>query len=133
MNDITTLNSTTTDSTRSYLIDSNRVEGTEVFDRDGKHIGTVKRLVIEKVSGRVAYTIVSFGGFLGMGSDTYTIPWNALSYDVRLGGFTTDITPDRLKEAPEFSRNADDGDYFTDRARESTLNDYYGSRYYWND
>jgi sporulation protein YlmC with PRC-barrel domain len=71
----------------SQLIDSNRVEGTEVYDGEAKHIGSVKRLVIDKVSGRVVYTVISFGGFLGMGGDTYTVPWNTLAYDTNLHGY----------------------------------------------
>jgi len=60
----------------STLIDSKRVEGTEVFDLNGKHIGSIKRLVLDKTSGRVVYTVASFGGFLGLGGNEYTIPWN---------------------------------------------------------
>lgn len=53
--------------TDSSLIDSHRVEGTKVFDLSGKDIGTIKRLVIDKVSGRVVYAVATFGGFLGLG------------------------------------------------------------------
>ena len=47
------------------LIESDRLEGTTVYDPQGNNIGTIKRLMIEKVSGRVAYAVMSFGGFLG--------------------------------------------------------------------
>jgi sporulation protein YlmC with PRC-barrel domain len=117
-------------STGSSLIDSNRVEGTEVFDPNGKHIGNVKRLIIEKVSGRVVYAVANFGGFLGVGGDEYTIPWNALDYDTGLGGFRTDITEEQLKNSPDFGRN--NFDDWDDRANETTLYDYYGEPYYWS-
>ena len=68
------------------LIESDRVEGTYVYDPNGSHIGTIKRLMIEKISGKVAYAVMSFGGFLGMGADEHTIPWNKLNYDTSLGG-----------------------------------------------
>jgi sporulation protein YlmC with PRC-barrel domain len=123
----TTSNRTATGST---LIDSKRVEGTEVFDPSGKHIGAIKRLVIDKVSGRVVYTVASFGGFLGMGGDEYTIPWNKLNYDTSLGGYLTDITGEQLRGAPAFGRNTDD-EWF-DRENERTLYDYYDSPYYWS-
>ena len=79
------------------LIESDRVEGTSVYSLNGDHIGTIKRLMIEKVSGRVPYAVVSFGGFLGLGAEDYTIPWSKLSYDTSLGGYRTDsgITPAR--------------------------------------
>jgi PRC-barrel domain len=53
------------------LIESDRVEGTTVYDPQGNNIGTIKRLMIEKLSGRVAYAIMSFGGFLGMGTEEH--------------------------------------------------------------
>ena len=63
------------------LIESDRVEGTAVYGSDNSHIGTIKRLMIDKMSGQVAYAVMSFGGFLGLGEDTYTIPWSKLDYD----------------------------------------------------
>jgi PRC-barrel domain/Collagen triple helix repeat (20 copies) len=63
------------------LIESDRVEGTTVYDPQGNNIGTIKRLMIEKLSGRVAYAIMSFGGFLRMGSEEHSIPWSKLTYD----------------------------------------------------
>jgi sporulation protein YlmC with PRC-barrel domain len=120
-----------TTGTNSNLIDSKRVEGTTVFDPTGKHIGEIKRLVIDKVSGRIVYTIARFGGFLGMGSDEYTIPWNKLDYDTSRGGYVTEVTPELLKGAPNYARNTDDN--WFDRDNERTLNDYYGSQYYWSE
>ena len=59
------------------LIESDRVEGTTtVYDPRGKSIGSIKRLMIEKVSGRVAYAVLSFGGFLGMGAEEHAT-WDA--------------------------------------------------------
>jgi sporulation protein YlmC with PRC-barrel domain len=111
------------------LIESDRVEGTYVYDPNGNHIGTIKRLMIEKISGKVAYAVMSFGGFLGMGADEHTIPWNKLSYDTSLGGYRTDITEEQLRGAPTFYR---DRDYdWSDRDRERELHDHWGSRPYW--
>ncbi|WP_336492090.1 PRC-barrel domain-containing protein [Methylobacterium nigriterrae] len=86
------------------LIESDHIEGTPVFDANGKRIGTIKRLVIEKISGHVAYAVTSFGGFLGVGSETHTIPWEQLHYDTKLHGYHTTITEGQLRQAPEFSR-----------------------------
>ena len=116
----------------STLIDSKRVEGTEVFDLNGKHIGSIKRLVLDKTSGRVVYTVASFGGFLGLGGNEYTIPWNKLNYDLGLGGYVTDITEAQLKGSPDFGLYNDDDDDWFDRDDERTLNDYYDSPYYWS-
>ena len=112
------------------LIESDRVEGTNVYDPAGNNIGEIKRLMIEKISGKVSYAVMSFGGFLGIGEEEHTIPWNKLEYDTSLGGYRTDITADRLKGAPSFYR---DREYdWSDRARERELHDYWGSPYYWD-
>ena len=111
------------------LIESYCVEGTAVYDRGGNKIGSVKRLMIDKKTGQVAYTVLSFGGFLGLGSEEYTLPWNKLDYDTSLGGFRTDITEDQIRGAPNFYR---DRDYdWSDRQRERELHDYWKAPYYW--
>jgi sporulation protein YlmC with PRC-barrel domain len=119
----------TKEMTGKPLIESDRVEGTTVYDPRGNDIGSIKRLMIDKLSGRVAYAVMSFGGFLGIGEDEYAIPWSKLTYDSSLGGYRTDITEDQLKGAPAFSR---DRQYdWSDREREQELHDYYRTQYYW--
>jgi PRC-barrel domain protein len=68
---------TTVDSRRETvsLIGSDKVEGTAVYGADNQKIGSVQRVMIDKVSGKVAYAVVSFGGFLGMGEDYFPMPW----------------------------------------------------------
>ncbi|MEA1832652.1 PRC-barrel domain-containing protein [Methylobacterium durans] len=82
------------------LIESDHVEGTAVFDAAGQRVGTIKRLVIEKISGQVVYAVTAFGGFLGAGSETHTIPWEQLTYDTRLHGYHTTITVEQLRRPP---------------------------------
>jgi sporulation protein YlmC with PRC-barrel domain len=89
------------------LIESDRVEGTSVYSVDGKQVGTIERLVIEKVSGHVVYAITTFGGFLGVGAEKHTIPWEQLHFDKMLGGYKTSITGSQLRDAPEFARQDD--------------------------
>jgi sporulation protein YlmC with PRC-barrel domain len=110
------------------LIESNRVEGTPVYSPQGKHVGTIHHLIIEKVSGRVVYAIMTFGGFLGFGSHEHTIPWEKLNYDTQLGGFRTDITQEELTGAPVIS--GDEKDWW-DRRREQDLHDHYKVPTYW--
>jgi sporulation protein YlmC with PRC-barrel domain len=45
------------------LISSEDVEGTNVYDPAGTKIGDIDHLMIDKVSGRVTYAVMSFGGF----------------------------------------------------------------------
>src|SRR4051794_7319612 len=79
---------------RHDLIGSDRVEGTNVYRSDGKKIGEIERVMIDKISGQAAYAVMGFGGFLGMGEDHYPIPWQRLTYNERLGGFGGHITHD---------------------------------------
>ncbi|WP_245448704.1 PRC-barrel domain-containing protein [Bradyrhizobium ottawaense] len=86
-----------------HCISSEDIQGTEVYGADGKNIGEIDHLIIDKVSGRVAYAVMSFGGFVGLGHSHYPIPWGALTYDTSLEGFRTNITEQQLRDAPEFS------------------------------
>ena len=56
------------------LIGSDKVEGTAVYGADKRKIGSVQRVMIDKISGKVAYAVVSFGGFLGMERTTTRCP-----------------------------------------------------------
>ena len=119
----------TSSTSSKSLIESDRVEGTSAYGSDNSHIGTVKRLMIDKISGQVAYAVMSFGGFLGMGEDTHTVPWGKLTYDTDLGGYKTDITSDQLKSAPDFYRN--ESYQWGNRDQERDLHSYYGVSPYW--
>jgi hypothetical protein len=110
------------------FIDSDRVEGTAVYDARGDHVGTIERLVIEKVSGQVAYVVMSFG-LLGSGKGSHTIPWGKLKYDTKLGGYRTDISEGELRGAPSFAQ-PDTFDW-SDRDQEQELHDYYRIPPYW--
>ncbi len=104
------------------VIESDRVEGTHVYDLRGNRIGTIKRLLIEKVSGRVLYVDVTFGGFLGIGVHHHTVPWEKLSYDKERGGYRTDITEAQVRDAPAFYG---DDELWPDRKRQNELRDYW--------
>lgn len=106
------------------IIESDRVEGTAVFDHKNEQIGTIKRLLIEKVSGRVSFVDVTFGGFLGIGSHHVTIPWDKLTYDKELEGYRTDITEAQIRGAATLYG---DKGVLPDQKRQQEMSDY------WND
>ncbi|MGZ8369216.1 MAG: PRC-barrel domain-containing protein [Rhodoplanes sp.] len=81
------------------LIGSDKVEGTHVYHADGTKIGQIERVMIDKVSGKAAYAVMSFGGFMGIGEDYYPLPWSALTYNPRMDGYEVDIS-EHLKGAP---------------------------------
>ena len=81
------------------VIESDRVEGTAVYDRRDNRIGSIKRLIIEKASGKVLSADVTFGGFLGLGQHHHAVPWEKLRYDTALGGYRTDVTAEEVRAA----------------------------------
>jgi sporulation protein YlmC with PRC-barrel domain len=103
------------------LIGSDKVQGTAVYDADGEKIGSIERVMIEKISGRVSYAVLSFGGFLGIGDDFYPLPWPSLKYNVDLGGYQTLVPIEKIKGAPKYARNA-----AWDWDNAHGVDDYYG-------
>jgi hypothetical protein len=106
------------------LIGSDKVEGTAVYGADDTKIGSIERVMIDKMSGKVSYAVLSFGGFLGIGDDHYPLPWQSLKYDTNLGGYRTGITETQLKGAPKYGN--DNAWNWSDPARTRSVNDYYG-------
>lgn len=108
------------------LISSEDVEGTNVYGAGDAKVGEIDHLMIDKVSGRVTYAVMSFGGFLGLGHSHYPVPWAALKYDPSIGGYRTGITEQQLQDAPAFSDDA-----FGDRDWEVRTHKHYGAPQYW--
>lgn len=105
------------------LIASNKVEGTAVYDRQGNRLGSVYNFMVDKRSGQVAYAVMSFGGFLGIGDSYHPLPWKTLNYDTDRGGFVVDLDKDRLQKAPSY-RTSDNPAWDRDYGRR--IDDYYG-------
>ena len=111
------------------FIESDRVEGTAVYDTQGGHVGTIERLVSEKVSGQVAYVVMSFGGLLGSGKGAHTIPWGKLKYETKLKGYQIEISESELSNAPSFAQSGTID--WSNRQREEELHEYYRIPPYW--
>lgn len=91
------------------LISSARVEGTPVLDPSGAKLGAIHSVMIHKRSGQVAYAVLSFGGFLGIGGHVYPIPWEKLAYDEDRHGYVArDVTAETIRNAPSMSLDASD-------------------------
>jgi hypothetical protein len=101
------------------LIGSDKLEGTPVYGKDDRKIGTVQRVMIDKISGKIAYAVVSFGGFLGMGEEYFPMPWASLKYGTGLEGYRVNVVEDQLKGAPRFNRNTEWD--WSDRSRDRTI------------
>jgi hypothetical protein len=111
------------------LIASDRVEGTPVRRANGEKIGTIQRLMIDKLSGSVAYAVLRFGGFLGLGQKHAPIPWARLTYDRNLGAYHLEMSDEDLSKAPAVAT----GEEFDwgDRSQEIKIHEYYRVPPYW--
>ena len=119
-----------TDSPARRLISADKVEGTAVYNRAGEHLGTIETLMIDKVSGRVAFAVMAFGGFLGLGESQHPLPWSVLTYDTKLGGYVVDLTREQLQGAPAYPAE-DDADLSDTHGRR--VYDYYKAEPFWLD
>lgn len=86
--------------TTGNLIAGSKVAGTEVYDLHGAAIGSIEDVMLDKATGRVVYAVLSFGGFLGIGSKHYPLPWEMLRYDTARGGYVVKLDRARLEKAP---------------------------------
>ena len=84
------------------LIAADKVQGTDVFNNGGDRLGSVHDLMIDKQTGQVAYAIMSFGGFLGVGDSYHPLPWSLLRYNTNLGGYVVEIDESQLEDAPSY-------------------------------
>jgi hypothetical protein len=80
--------------------------GTAVYNANGDKLGSIDDVIIDKVSGRVRYAALEFGGFLGVGTDRYPLPWNMLKYDTGLDGYVVPLQKAQLENAPRYERTS---------------------------
>jgi len=114
--------------TTGSLIAAEKVNGTDVYNMNGDKLGTVDDIMIDKISGKAIYAVMSFGGFLGIGEKFHPVPWMLLDYDSELGGYTVPLDPAALKDAPSYGireiRDLGGPEY---RAYGDTIYGFYGT------
>lgn len=108
----------------STLISSERVTGTNVYNRAGDKLGSIEAMLINKASGQVRYAIMSFGGFLGIGERYHQLPWAGLAYDQTREGYVVNLNEAALKAAPVYSREQLDSYDYAQHA--NAIDTYYG-------
>ena len=105
------------------------LNGDKVKNRAGEDLGKIEDIMIDYEQGRIAYAVVSFGGFLGMGDKLFAIPWKAMEIDASDHSFILDVPKEKLERAPGF-----DKDNWPDMAQRewgTQIFNYYGQRPYW--
>ena len=89
------------------LIEADRVEGTTVYNTAGDKLGHVDSVMLDKRTGNVAFAVMSFGGFLGMGERYHPLPWQSLNYDEDKDGYVVGLSKEQLEKAPTTERRDD--------------------------
>ena len=101
--------------------------GDKVYNTMNEDLGKIEDLMIDVESGRVAYAVLSFGGFLGMGDSYHPLPWGSLTYDTSREGYVVDLTREQLEGAPSYLR--DEEPDWNDPVYGQRLTGYYGLPY----
>jgi sporulation protein YlmC with PRC-barrel domain len=90
--------------TRNTLSASTLI-GNAVRNHEGEDLGRVEDFMLDLETGRMAYVVLSFGGFLGLGNKLFAVPWSAFTIDSIHHAFVLDVSKERLKEAPGFDKD----------------------------
>ncbi len=114
--------------TSGSLIAAEKVEGTNVYNLQGDKLGTVDDIMLDKVSGKAIYAIMSFGGFLGIGEKYHPLPWSTLKYDENKGGYIVNLDKKLLEGAPSYDIGGDFR-WTPDYGRQ--VDKYYNAPSYW--
>lgn len=114
--------------TSGSLIAAEKVTGTNVYNPSGEKLGNVEDVMIDKISGKAVYAIMSFGGFLGMGEKHHPLPWQTLNYDTKLDGYVVNLDKKVLQDAPSYDRTREFA-WTPDYGRK--VDEYYKVPTYW--
>ena len=104
--------------------------GDRVVNLAGEDIGRIEELMIDVTTGRVAYAVLSFGGFLGFGNKLFALPWSAITVDEVRKRFVVNVTRESLEKMPGFDK--DHWPDMSDRSFGTTVYSYYNTKPYWH-
>jgi len=109
------------------LISADKVSGTDVYNAQGNQLGEVEDIMIDKLSGKVAYAVIAFGGFLGMGEQRRALPWSVLKYEPRRDGYVVGAADETLKDIPDIGEGA-----YADPEWGARVHQHFGVPPYWS-
>ncbi len=113
------------------VLSANTLKGTKVRNPEGKDLGKIEEIMLDQPSGKVAYAVLSFGGFMGMGDKLFAIPWKSVSLDQENEEAILDVQPDVLESAPGFDK--DHWPDFADPQWGESIHAHYNSTPYWKE
>ncbi len=111
------------------VLSAGSVTGDDVVDAQGENLGQIEEVMLDIDGERIAYAVVSFGGFLGIGEKFFAVPWRALHLDADKKRFVLNVSKEKLEHAPGFDKS--DWPDFADRSFGTAVHDYYSVPTYW--
>jgi sporulation protein YlmC with PRC-barrel domain len=111
------------------VLSASSLAGDRVRNTAGEDLGKIEEIMIDIHSGRVAYAVLSFGGFLGMGNKLFAVPWHALAIDLTNQEFVLDVSRETLENAPGFDKS--DWPDMADPDWGAQIHRHYGRTPYW--
>jgi sporulation protein YlmC with PRC-barrel domain len=109
------------------LMGADTLLGNDVYNLDDEKLGTIKEFMIDMGTGRIVYSVLSYGGFLGMGDRLFAVPWQALKLDTTNHRFTLNVAKEALKDAPGFDK--DHWPSMADPGWATGVHQFYGTPY----
>lgn len=109
------------------IVNCDDVVGVTVKNAQDEDLGKVEAIMLDKMSGKVAYVVLSYGGFLGMGDKLFALPWSIFSYDLSDDCFRIPLNNEKLKNSPGFDK--DNWPDMRDAAWNTSIHNYYGTTY----
>jgi sporulation protein YlmC with PRC-barrel domain len=113
------------------VMDAATLIGDKVVNAEGESLGEIEAIMLDIRSGRIAYAVLSFGGFLGIGSKLFAIPWSALTLDAKEKRFVLNVSKEKLENAEGFDK--DRWPSMADTAWAVRVHEYYEVVPYWQD
>jgi sporulation protein YlmC with PRC-barrel domain len=111
------------------VMSAGTLAGDRVRNSAGEDLGKIEEIMIDVETGRVAYAVLSYGGFLGMGNKLFAVPWEALEVDEDQHEFRMDVDDETLKSAPGFDK--DNWPDMADPSWGSQVYSHYGYKPHW--
>lgn len=111
---------------KTNVLSASSLTGDKVKNAKGEDLGTIEDVMIDLSRGNVAYAVLSFGGFLGMGDKLFAVPWESLQINTVNKEVTFDVDKERLENAPGFDK--DNWPDMADPAFRKQVHSYYGTQ-----
>ena len=115
----------------THFLNAASIIGSKIKNEQGEHLGEIEDLMVNLLSERVTYAVLSFGGFLGLGEKFFAIPMQALALDPDDQTFILNVPREKLDDAHGFDKT--NWPNMADRQWETSIYKHYNLKPYWDE